>query len=174
MRCVFDEHVVLGVRESADQAVEEQSAPGHKSPTRGKQAWYLKRRFRSVLLLFSRLIAEAAVRLSLVECLVPGKCLEFVASRAREMGFEASGPVDHVDPGIAQEPDAALEGRVRGERTVDERQHDDGYAQADRFSEDAQSKVVADAVDPFVDRVVGGRCDDDGIGRGRDSSSKSG
>ena len=42
--------------------------------------------------------------------------------------------MDYIDPGIAQKRDAALECRVRGERTVDEWQHDDGYVKADRYS----------------------------------------
>jgi len=36
------------------------------------------------------------------------------------MWFEASWTMDHTDPDIAQDRDAALEGWVRGERTVDE------------------------------------------------------
>ena len=74
------------------------------------------------------------------------------------MWFETSRSVDYVDPDIAQQREAAMECRVRGEGTVDEGQHDDGYAKADRFSEDAQGKGVAAAVGPFVDRVIGGWC----------------
>jgi hypothetical protein len=83
-------------------------------------------------LLSSRLAAEVALSLGLVECLVPGERLELAASGARGMWFEASRAVDHIDPGIAQERDAALESRVRGERAVDERQHDNGYTKACR------------------------------------------
>ena len=107
-----------------------------------------------------------ALRLGLVECLVPGERVKLAASGSVGMWFEASWTVDHIDSGIAQDREAPLEGRVRGERTVDEREHDDGYAKADRFGEDSQGTGVADSVGPLVDRVVGGRCDDDGIGLG--------
>jgi hypothetical protein len=82
------------------------------------------------------------------------------------MRFEASWPVDYIDPRITQERHAPLECRVRGERAVDEWQHDSGCAETDRFGEGAEGEVVADAVGPFVDGVIGGRGDDDGIGSG--------
>lgn len=41
--------------------------------------------------------------------------------------------MDHIDPGITQERDAALESRVGGEGAVDEGQYDDGYAKAVSF-----------------------------------------
>jgi hypothetical protein len=118
------------------------------------------------LLLSFWLVAVVALRLGLVERLVPRERLEPAASSARGMWFEASWPVDYIDPGITQERDAALECWVRGERTVDERQHDYRYAKAYRFSKDSKRKVVADAVGPLIDRVVGDRCDDDRIDLG--------
>jgi hypothetical protein len=62
------------------------------SPARSK-AQCLERRLRSVLL-SARLVTEAALRLGLVECLVPGERVELAASSAGGMWFEASWPVD--------------------------------------------------------------------------------
>jgi hypothetical protein len=85
---------------------------------------------RNVLLL----VAEVALRLGLVKCLVPGERVELAASGAWRVWFQASWTVDDIDSYFAQECDAALEGRVRGECAVDEREHHDGCAQADSFT----------------------------------------
>jgi hypothetical protein len=50
------------------------------------------------------------------------------------------------------------------ERRVDEWQDDDRRVQSGHLGEDAQGVGIADALCPFVDRVVCGRSNDDGIG----------
>jgi len=56
------------------------------------------------------LVAEVALRLGLLECLVPGERVELAASSAWRVWFEASLAVDDIDSYFAQECDAALEG----------------------------------------------------------------
>lgn len=87
------------------------------------------------VLLPCRPVVSAVERVGLIECLVPGEGVELAASGTWRMRFEASWAVDDIDSYFAQECDAALEGRVRGERAVDEGEYDDGYAKADGFGE---------------------------------------
>jgi hypothetical protein len=50
--------------------------------------------------------------IGVIECLVPWERVERAATGPGGMRLEASWAVDHVDSGITQERDAALEGRV--------------------------------------------------------------
>jgi len=72
-------------------------------------------RARSVFLP-CRLVVSAE-RVGLIESPVPGERVEPAASGTWRVGFELSWSVDDIDPGIAQERNAALESRVCGERT---------------------------------------------------------
>jgi hypothetical protein len=118
------------------------------------------------LLLSAWLIAKVAVCLGLVEFLVPREGVELAASGPWWVRFEASWPVDYVDSGITQYGDTVLKSGVGGECAVDKGQHHDRGVEADGFREDSQGEVVADAVGPLVNCVVGSRCNDDGIGLG--------
>ena len=95
---------------------------------------------------------------------MPGVGVDEVAAGVRRVGFDAAGAEEDVDAFGAQGFDAAPERGTAGERGVDERQDDDRDAEAGGLGQDAEGVGVADALGPFVDRVVGGRGDDDRVG----------
>ena len=80
------------------------------------------------------------------------------------MRLEAAGTKEDLHAFGAQGFDAAAERGAAGQGGVDEGEHDGRDAEAGGFSEDAEGVGVADAVGPFVDGVVGGRGDEDGVG----------
>ena len=82
------------------------------------------------------------------------------------MRLDAAGTAEQdVNAFAAQVFEAAAEGCAGGEGGIDEREDDDRDAEGGGLGEDAKSVGVADALGSFVDRVVGGRRDDNGVGR---------
>ena len=80
------------------------------------------------------------------------------------MRLEAARAEEDLHAFGAQGFDTAAERGAAGQGGVDERQDDGRDGEADGFGEDTQGVGVADALGPFVDGVVGGRGDQDGIG----------
>jgi hypothetical protein len=88
-----------------------------------------------------------------------------LGSGMRFVGLHAAGTDKDVDAFAAKILDAAAERSAGGQGGVDERENDDRDAEGSCLGENAEGVGVADALCPFVDRVVRGRGDDDCVGR---------
>src|SRR5260221_90977 len=102
--------------------------------------------------------------LGLVERQVPGVAGDEFAAGVRLVRLDATGAEQDPDSLAAQVLDAAPERGAGGERGIDEGKNDDRHAQAGGLGENAEGVGVADALGPLVDRVVGGRGDNDRVG----------
>ena len=79
-------------------------------------------------------------------------------------GWNPPGPSRMRTPSARRASTLRRKGVAAGQRGVDEGQDHDRDVQAGSLGEDAEGVGVADAQGPFVDRVVGGRGDDDRVG----------
>jgi hypothetical protein len=95
---------------------------------------------------------------------MPRVAVNKIATDSWFVRFDGTGSEQDVDIFVAQYFYTPSERCASSECRVYEWKDDDGYAQTRIFGEDAEGVGVADAVGPFVDGVVGGGGDNDGVG----------
>src|SRR5579863_2161513 len=109
----------------------------------------------------SQVRLDEAVRF--VEGEVPWVAVDEVAAGMWGVRLDSLGAEEDPDAFVAEGLDAAGKWLACGQCSVDEGQDDDWNRHAGGFGEDSEGVGVADAQGPFVDRVVGGRRDDDRV-----------
>lgn len=99
--------------------------------------------------------------------LLPGIIHQRTSSLPGRVRLEVARAEQHPYVRTAQDIEASVQHGVVRESRVHKGQDGDRHARAGEFCELCQDVGVGDARRPLVDRVVGGRCDDHRVGRGK-------